>query len=113
MLLRIDNSGRSVICTFDHNSETVLVKITCDIPNKRRYFSLSSDRNVIVIKFELIIFKFKTDFFHFYFLNMDISVNIQVTEMKFLTKVNSIQMEGTVSHIYYIGLSFVFIVKNR
>ena len=33
--LRIDNSGRNVIYTFDHNSETALVIITCDIPNKR------------------------------------------------------------------------------
>ena len=61
-----------MIYTFDHNSETVLVIITCDIPNKREYFSLSVDRSVIVIKFELRIFEFKTDFFHFYFLNMDI-----------------------------------------
>ena len=38
-LLRIDNSGRGVIYTFDHNSETVLVIITCYIPNKREYFS--------------------------------------------------------------------------
>ena len=101
-----------MICTFDHNSETVLVKITCDIPNKREYFSLSFDSSVIVIKFELIILKFKTDFFHFYFLNMNISFDIQVTEMNFLTEVNSIHMEGTMSHIFDIGLSFVFIVKN-
>ena len=32
-LLRIDNSGRSVIYTFDHNSQTMLVTIVCDIPN--------------------------------------------------------------------------------
>ena len=35
--LRIDNSGCSVIYTFDHTSETPLVIITCDIPNKRGY----------------------------------------------------------------------------
>ena len=33
--LRIDNSGRSVNYTIDHNSETILVTRTCDIPNKR------------------------------------------------------------------------------
>ena len=47
-------SKRSVSYTVDHNSETLLVVIKCDIPNKRGYFSLSSDRNVIVIKFDLI-----------------------------------------------------------
>ena len=41
-----------MIYTFDHNSKTVLVIITCDIPNKRGYFSLSFDRNVIAIKFD-------------------------------------------------------------
>ena len=52
-MLRIDNSGRSVIYTFDHNSETALVIITCDIPNKREYFSLSFGISVTVIKFDL------------------------------------------------------------
>ena len=33
--LRIDNSGRSVIYTFDHNSQTMLVTIVCDIPSYR------------------------------------------------------------------------------
>ena len=65
-----------MIYTFDHNSETALVMITCDIPNKREYFSLSFDISVIVIKFDLIFIKFKFDFFHFYFLNMDISFNM-------------------------------------
>ena len=58
-----------MIYTFYHSSETLIVMIACDIPNKRGYFSF--DRSVIVIKF-----KFKTDYFHFYFLNIDISFNI-------------------------------------
>ena len=98
-----------MIFTFDHNSETVSVIITYNIPNKREYFSLSFDSSFIVIKFDLIFFKFKTDFFHFYFLNIDISFNIQVTEMKFCTGVNNIHIEGTVSQIFDIGLSFYFI----
>ena len=65
-----------MINTFDQNSETVLVIIAYDIPNKREYFTLSFDRSVVVIIFNVIFFKFKTDFFHFYFLNMDISFNI-------------------------------------
>ena len=65
-----------MIYTFDHNFETVLVIITCDIPNKRIYFSLSFDISVIEIKLNLRFKKFKTNFFHFYFLNMDISFDI-------------------------------------
>ena len=55
-MLRIDNSGRSVISNFDHNSKTMLVIITCDIPNKREYFFLSFDRRVIAIKFDEVFF---------------------------------------------------------
>ena len=72
-----------MIYTFHHNSETLIVIIACDIPNKRGYFSLSIDRSVIVIKCDLRFFKFKTNFFHFYFLNMDFSFNIKVRELKF------------------------------
>ena len=43
----------------------MLVTITCDIPNKRGYFSLSFDRTVIVFKFDLIFFSnFKPAFFY-------------------------------------------------
>ena len=74
-----------MIYTLDHNSETALVMITCYIPNKRVYFSLSFDRSVIVIRFGLRFKKIKINFFHFYFLNMDISFNIEVTDIQFLT----------------------------
>ena len=56
--LRIDNSGRSAIYTFYHNSETLIVMIAGDIPNERGYFSLSFDSSVIVIKFDLRFLKF-------------------------------------------------------
>ena len=42
----------------------------------------------------------KTDFFNFYFLNMDISCDILVTEMKSLTRLKNIPMEGIVSQIF-------------
>ena len=56
--LRIDNSGRSVIHTFDDNSETMLVTIMYDILNKRLSFSLPFDINVVVIKIHLRILRF-------------------------------------------------------
>ena len=55
-VLRIDNSGRSVIYTFDHEPETVLIIITCNIPNKRLYFSLSIDVSAFIIKCDLRMF---------------------------------------------------------
>ena len=45
-----------MIYNFDHISETMLVIITCYIPNKREYFSLSSDRRDITIKFDEVFF---------------------------------------------------------
>ena len=36
--IRIDNSGRGVNYTFDHNSETILVTMTHDIPKKDYIF---------------------------------------------------------------------------
>ena len=65
-----------MIYTFYHNSETLIVRIACDIPNKQGYFSLCVDRSVIVIKFDLRFFNFKTDYFPFYFLNIDSAFNI-------------------------------------
>ena len=37
---------------------------------------------------------------HFYFLNKDVSVNIQVNVLKPSTDVNNIHMEGTVSESF-------------
>ena len=65
-VLRIDNSGRSMICAFDHMSETVPVTRTCHTSNKRIFF-LSFHVNVIVNKFDLRILSFKNLFVHFYF----------------------------------------------
>ena len=58
-----------MIYTFYHNSETLIVMIACDIPNKRGYFSLSFDRSVIVMKFDLrfIIKNLKPIIFTFIF----------------------------------------------
>ena len=43
---------------------------------------------------------------------MDISFNIEVTEMKFCTGVKNIHTEGTVSQIFDIWLSLDFIKKT-
>ena len=48
-------------------------------------------------------------FFNFYFLNMDISLNIYTTVMKFEKGALNIALEGSVSQNFYLGLSFYFI----
>ena len=39
-------------------------------------------------------------FYHFYFLNSHFSLNVQVKDMKLLTHVKNIHMEGTMSQIF-------------
>ena len=54
----------------------------------------------------------KNLFFHFYFLAKDFSLNTVAMHLKFYTHVDNILMEGTVSQIFYLGLSFDFMTKN-
>ena len=51
-------------------------------------------------------------FFHVHFMNMDISVNIAHTSFRFETCILEIQMAGSVSQNFDIGLSFHF-MKSR
>ena len=53
--------------------------------------------------------KIKDLFFHFYFLNMDILLNNELPVMIFFTDVKNIHMEGIMSQIFYLGVSFNFI----
>ena len=61
------------------------------------------------MKFDLKKKLIKNQFFHFYFLNSDILLTIEITIIKFYTDVKNIHIEGTVSQILYLGLSFYFI----
>ena len=51
-------------------------------------------------------------FFHFYFLNMDISLYTYSPIMKFCTGVDNTLLEGTVSQNFDLALSFYFMSKN-
>ena len=44
---------------------------------------------------------------------MDISQNIEVRYMNFLTELENILMQGTMSQISYLGRSFYFMSKKR
>ena len=58
------------------------------------------------MKFDLKKQQIKYQFFHFYFLNCDISLILEITVITFYTDVKNIHMEGTVSQMFYLGLSF-------
>ena len=51
-------------------------------------------------------------FFNFYFLNMDISLDIIPAFTIFLTFIENILMQGTLSQNSYLRLSFNFMTKN-
>ena len=51
-------------------------------------------------------------FFHFYFLNMDILLYTYSRIMIFCTGVDNTFLEGTVSQIFDLALSFYFMSKN-
>ena len=52
-------------------------------------------------------------FFHFYFLSMDISVNIYILVIKFYAGVLNTPLEGSVSQTFYLGPGFYLIIKKR
>ena len=47
-------------------------------------------------------------FLHFYVLNSDISLIIEITIIKLDTNVKNIHMEGLLSQMFYLGLSSCF-----
>ena len=57
--------------------------------------------------------KILINFFHFYFLAKDFSLNIVNLTLKFCRDHNNINLEGTVSHISYLDPSFCFNWKKR
>ena len=112
-LLRIDNRRQSTICASLHCSLTLFCTLPYDIPNDSLYFCLPDHINYVMIYLifrELLIFN---HFFDFYFLNMDISLNISFSEMKFCTLGHKISLEGSISQNFDKGLSFYFISKKR
>ena len=78
----------------------------------RFYFSLSDDISLILINWKLKNLLIKSRFFHFYFLNSDISVNIKVINIKFSVRFLKVRPEGCVAQIFYLGLDFNFMSKN-
>ena len=59
------------------------------------------------------VINFKIDFFHFYFLNIDTSVSINVIDLSFSVSLPEVLPEGSMSQIFYFGRSFHFMVKTK
>ena len=57
--------------------------------------------------------KFEKSFFSLYFFNKDISFNIPYIVLKFEVHVNEGYMEGSVSQIFDLLLSFCFIKSRK
>ena len=108
-ILRIDNSRHGAIPVLWYISRTTIATTSCDISNERAHFSACLGANGILMTFYSKKRLIKYLFFHFYFLNMDILLNIKLPVIKFCTGIKNTHMEGTVSQISYLGLSFSFI----
>ena len=93
-------------------SAAILSTISYHISNYRSYFSLSNDIKYVVITSIFMKLLILNLFFHFYVLNMDISLNIYTLVTKFYTGVLNIPLEGSLSQIFYLGLSFYLMIKN-
>ena len=52
------------------------------------------------------------DIFHFYFLNIDISVTIYITELKFSVWILKVLVEGSVSQFLFLGPSYHLMTKK-
>ena len=95
--LRIDNTRQSVICTTLHYSVVMCCRASYYIPNESLYFCLSNHINEIMIKLIFQKLWILNQFFNFYFLNMDISLNNYTPVIKFWGGALNIAFEGTVS----------------
>ena len=76
------------------------------------FFSLCGDVGHISITLIFKTVKIKFAFFHFYFLNMDILLNINIASFKLSICVENILLEKTVSLFPYMH-QFLFYDKKR
>ena len=100
------------MCSVGLCSTDIPVIFTYYTSNERESFSLFNVINNFVIINVQKKTQIKKLFFHFYFLNKDISFVIQNKQMRFSTDVKHFHVEGTVPQIFDLGLSFYFISKN-
>ena len=81
-------------------SAAILSTVLHYTSNHRSYFSLSTEINYVGITSVFMNVLILNLFFHFYFLNMDISLNIYTLVITFYTGVLNIPLEETVSQFF-------------
>ena len=75
-VLRIDNSRHGAIPVLWYIPRTTIATTSCEISNERAHFSSCLGFNGILMTFYSKKWQIKYLFFNFYFLNMDILLNI-------------------------------------
>ena len=81
---------------------------------KGHIFLLSIDLQVSLKGRKLRTLRIYNDFFHFYFLNIDISLTIYVIDLKFSVCILKVLLQGRVSQFFYLGPGFhlIFFAKQ-
>ena len=74
---------------------------------KEDFFSLFNDICGILMGREIRKLSIQNRLFHFYFLNMDISVTIHIIHLKFSVCILKIRLEGSISNISIWALVFI------
>ena len=97
-----------VRCTNTHIFITMVLVMMIYTYSERSYFSLFNDISVVLTCQKLWKLFIYNRFFHFYFLNIDISVAIS-----FVNLTSSVYILKCLRFSFYLGLSFIFIRKDR
>ena len=84
----------------------------CQCLQEMAFFSAYVGASCMLLKINLKKIYIQNLFVHFYFLNSDISLNNKLPVIKVYTGIKNIHIEGTVSQIFYLGLTFDLILKN-
>ena len=106
LYLRIDNCDERPVYKSGNYFGTKGDTCICHISPKSSYFSPSNGANfLILLKLQ------KKYYFHFFFIQ-DFPLNKPLNNLKIYKLVHNIQLEGTVSQIFYSGLRFDFMTKN-
>ena len=110
--LRIDNCDEGPVYKngdiFGTKGDTYI----CSTSPKSPYFSPSNDGENLLFGLKLQKESFSNLFFYFYFLIQDFVLDKPLVTLKLCKLVDNIQFEGTVSQIFYLGLTFDFMTKN-
>ena len=103
---------QSAIRATFHCCLGIITTISYPISNESLYLCLynhvNDEMNNLIFRKLLIL----NQFFDLYFLNMDISLDNCLPSMKFCTVSHKILLEGSVSQIFDLCLSFYFMPKN-